>query len=116
MLADLGHLLAYDRLGAALRIDALPRSEAFLEGMQRLDPDRRRLFHDLPLGAGDDYELCFTVPEKCCGELETRLAGIPGGCRWIGVVEAAPGIRCYHDDGTPYHPAVTGYRHFSNTA
>ena len=105
LLADLGHLLEGDRLGASLRIDALPRSEAFLGAMQVLDPDRRGLFHELPLGAGDDYELCFTVAEKYCGEMEERLAGIPGGCRWIGVVEADQGIRCYRDDGAPYRPA-----------
>jgi thiamine-monophosphate kinase len=115
LLADLGHLLEDDRLGASLRIDALPRSEAFLGAMQVLDPDRRGLFHELPLSAGDDYELCFSVAENYCGEMESRLAGIPGGCRWIGVVESAPGIRCYRDDGAPYLPAVTGYQHFSST-
>ena len=116
LLADLGHLLEGDRLGASLQIDALPRSDAFLAVMQAMDPQRRRLFHELPLSAGDDYELCFTVAEKFCGELEERFAGIPGGCRWIGVVETAPGVRCYTDDGTPYRPAETGYQHFSGTA
>jgi len=115
LLADLGHLLEIDRLGASLRIDALPRSEAFLGAMQVLDPDRRGQFHELPLGAGDDYELCFTVAEQHCGEMEERLARIPGGCRWIGVVEADQGIRCYRDDGAPYRPAVSGYQHFSST-
>ena len=115
LLADLGHLLEGDRLGASLWIDALPRSEAFLGAMQVLDPDRQGQFHELPLGAGDDYELCFTVAEKHCGEMEERLAGTPGGCRWIGVVEAAQGIRCYRDDGTPYRPAMSGYQHFGST-
>ncbi len=116
LLADLGHLLEVDRLGASLRIDTFPRSEAFLGAMQVLDPERRGLFYELPLGAGDDYELCFTVAEKHCGEMEARLAGIPGGCRWIGVVEADQGIRCYRDDGAPYRSAVTGYQHFSGTS
>ena len=116
LLADLGHLLEGDRLGASLRIDALPRSKAFLALMQETDPERRRLFHELPLSAGDDYELCFTVAEPFCGEMEARLAGIPGGCRWIGVVEAVPGIRCYRDDGASYAPAAAGYQHFSGSA
>ena len=115
LLADLGHLLESDRLGASLWIDALPRSEAFLGAMQVLDPDRRGQFYELPLGAGDDYELCFTVAEQHCGEMEERLARIPGGCRWIGVVEADQGIRCYRDDGAPYRPAMSGYQHFSST-
>jgi len=115
LLADLGHLLEDDQLGASLWIDALPRSEGFLVAMQALDPDRRGLFCELPLSAGDDYELCFTVAEKHCVEMEARLADTPGGCRWVGVVEAAPGIRCYRDNNAPYLPARTGYQHFSRT-
>jgi thiamine-monophosphate kinase len=113
LLADLGHLLEGDRLGASLQIDTMPRSEAFIEAMRALDPKRRDLYYDLPLGAGDDYELCFTVAASDSGTLEARLAGVPGGCRCIGVVEAAPGIRCFRDDGVAYQPALTGYRHFN---
>ena len=116
LLADLDHLLEGDRLGASLRIDALPRSEAFLEAMQALDPERRSLYCELPLSAGDDYELCFTVAEHDSGSLEERLAVVPGGCRCIGVVEAEPGIRCFRDDGAFYRPSATGYRHFSDTS
>ena len=115
LLADLGHLLEGDRLGASLRIDALARSQAFVEAMQTLDPQRRNLYYDLPLGAGDDYELCFTAPAAVSGALEARLGGVPGGCRWVGTVESAPGIRCVRDDGTSYQPALTGYRHFRGT-
>ena len=113
LLADLGHLLESDRLGASLRVDALPRSDAFLAGIQSLDPEHRSLFYELPLSAGDDYELCFTVAEERCAEMEARLSRIPGGCRWIGVVEATPGIRCFREDGTTYRPVANGYRHFS---
>jgi thiamine-monophosphate kinase len=115
LLADLEHVLADDRLGALLRIDALPRSEAFLEAMRALDPERRDLYYDLPLGAGDDYELCFTVAASVSGALEARLAGVPGGCRCIGIVDAAPGIRCLRDDGAAYRAALTGYRHFNGS-
>jgi thiamine-monophosphate kinase len=113
LLADLGHLLEGGRLGASLRIDSLPRSEAFLAAMRALDPERRNLYYDLPLGAGDDYELCFTVDAPASGALAERLAGVPGGCRWIGTVEAAPGICCVRDDGTSYRAALSGYRHFN---
>jgi thiamine-monophosphate kinase len=113
LLADLGHLLEGDRLGASLRIDDLPRSDAFLAAMRAMDPERRRLFYELPLSAGDDYELCFTVAENRCTEMEARLSRAPGGCQWVGVVEAIPGIRCWREDGTMYRPAATGYQHFS---
>jgi thiamine-monophosphate kinase len=115
LLADLGHLLEGDRLGASLRVDALPRSDAFLAGLRSRNAAQGRLFFELPLSAGDDYELCFTVAEDRCAEMEAHLSRIPGGCRWIGVVEATPGIRCYRDDGTTYRPAAAGYQHFRGT-
>jgi thiamine-monophosphate kinase len=115
LLADLGHLLEADRLGASLRLDALPRSEAFITCLRSQAPGQREWFYELPLSAGDDYELCFTVAEERCAGMEARLARLSGGCRCIGVVEAAPGIRCYREDGAIYRPAASGYEHFSGT-
>jgi thiamine-monophosphate kinase len=108
LLADLGHLLEADALGANLQVDHLPRSAAFRASLT----DRNPLFYDLPLGAGDDYELCFTVPGARCAAMEAALAGVACGCTRIGVIEAAAGIRCHRQDGSTYHPAVSGYQHF----
>jgi thiamine-monophosphate kinase len=112
LLADLGHLLEYNGLGASLQIDDLPRSGAFSAALQGQDAAPAELFHELPLSAGDDYELCFTVPERCCAEVERRLNELPCGCTAIGVIEAQPGIRCYLQDGRSYQQAGTGYLHF----
>ncbi|MGD2137312.1 MAG: thiamine-phosphate kinase [Gammaproteobacteria bacterium] len=108
LLADLGHLLEADDLGADLQVDALPRSAAFRAALADSDPR----YDALPLGAGDDYELCFTVPGDCCSAMEAALAGVDGGCKRIGVIAAAAGIRCHRVDGSEYHPTVTGYQHF----
>ena len=113
LLADLGHLLEHDGLGAALQVDALPRSEAFLAGVQTLGAEGEVLFYELPLSAGDDYELCFTIPEERRNEAERRLAEIACDCTVIGVIVELPGLRCYRDDGERYHPVSSGYRHFN---
>jgi thiamine-monophosphate kinase len=113
LLADLGHLLEQDGLGATLQVDALPRSAEFLAGLQSQGAGGESLFYELPLAAGDDYELCFTVPEARCHEVERRLSVLACGCTRIGVIDQVPGIRCYRDNNELYHPASSGYRHFN---
>jgi thiamine-monophosphate kinase len=112
LLADLGHLLENNGLGASLQVDELPRSGTFIAALQGLDAVKAELFYDLPLFGGDDYELCFTVPEHCCAEVEQRLNELPCGCKAIGIIESQPGIRCCLRDGGSYRPAQTGYLHF----
>lgn len=115
LLADLGHLLAADDLGATIRVDALPRSAEFLAAMEQMDSARQAYLYELPLCAGDDYELCFTVPAQHCTALETALGALTCGFTYIGTIESTPGIRCYMDSGERYQPASAGYRHFAET-
>jgi len=113
LLADLGHLLEGDGLGAVIEADALPRSAAFLAGAGTAGTGEHSRYYELPLSAGDDYELCFTVPAQHCAAVEQRLAALSCGCRAIGMVEAGPGIRCRRANGEPYLPAASGYQHFA---
>lgn len=115
LLADLGHLLEPDGLGAALHVDKLPRSADFLAALETAGPDSVALGRDLPLGAGDDYELCCCIPEDNRAGAEATLAGIPCPMTVIGVIEGEPGIRCTREDGSRYTPSSSGYRHFSDT-
>jgi len=112
LLADLGHLLEGDDLGASLQVDDLPRSGSFLAALRGLDAAPPGLYYELPLSSGDDYELCFTVPGYRCAEVERRLGELPCGCKAIGTIEAQPGIRCYLQDGGGYQPRGAGYLHF----
>jgi thiamine-monophosphate kinase len=113
LLADLGHLLEADGLGAALRVDDLPRSADFLSALETLGQGGAGLACDLPLGAGDDYELCICIPEQQRAAMEAALAAIPCAVAVVGVIEAAPGIRCYREDGSRYTPSTSGYQHFN---
>jgi thiamine-monophosphate kinase len=112
LLADLGHLLEIDGIGATLRVDELPRSREFLNRLKHAGTEADALFYELPLAAGDDYELCFTVAEDKAVPLEATISSLDCGCTCIGVIEAEPGIRCIRRDGSEYLPEGTGYLHF----
>ncbi|HID49589.1 MAG TPA: thiamine-phosphate kinase, partial [Chromatiales bacterium] len=56
LLADLGHLLEGGDIGARVRLDAIPVSDAAREVLER-HPDWQPLLWQ----GGDDYELCFCV-------------------------------------------------------
>ena len=112
LLADLGHLLEHDQLGAALSIDELPRSAAFAETVKQGGADVRSQYHNLPLSAGDDYELCFTVPEALLGQLASVQQQLSCACTRIGIVEQQAGIRCCTADGKRYEMTARGYLHF----
>lgn len=112
LLADLGHLLEADGLGAALRIEDLPRSAEFRAALA-VQGEGGALAVELPLAGGDDYELCFCLPEQERAAVRALLAAIPCDMTPVGVIEAQPGIRCYRRDGRPYAPPASGYQHFS---
>jgi thiamine-monophosphate kinase len=104
--ADLGHILDASGVGATLQVERLPISEVL-----------RSVFHaaggwSLPLSAGDDYELCFTVPPERQGQVEQRFADAGLVCTWIGMTEKTAGLRCVLDDGTELGGVRGGYQHF----
>lgn len=104
LLADLGHILDMSAVGARIYLDKIPLSEVC----------RRHLKHagwDTVLAGGDDYELCFTVPDKHVTALEKL--GLAGTWHRIGEIEAAPGLRVMDPFGKPYQPMQTGHEHFA---
>jgi len=113
LLADLGHMLEADGLGASIQVDELPRSVDFVAVLGVSGQDDTALACDLPLGAGDDYELCCCIPKRHWPEVQASLASIPCEVTRIGVITETPGIGCYRKDGSPYTPAITGYLHFT---
>jgi thiamine-monophosphate kinase len=95
---DLGHILEQSNVGACLYWDALPLSDAVLSYINDTGD------WSMPLTAGDDYELCFTVsPEKA--------AQLTINCRKIGVIESMPGLRL-HKSGATRPLNCKGYEHF----
>ena len=104
MLADLGHILEASGAGAVIELDKLPCA-ASLEDL----PDEERWA--LQLAGGDDYELCFTLPQESRAELG-RIAektGIP--LTVIGTV-TGEGLELRTPAGERFEPRVSGYQHF----
>ena len=97
--ADVGHILEQSNVGACLYWDNLPLSDA----VKTYINDTGDWF--MPLSAGDDYELCFTVsPEKA--------AQLTIDCTKIGVIESKSGLRLLKS-GTVQTLNTKGYEHFS---
>lgn len=76
LISDLGHVLKASDCGARINLDALPLSEPL---KQNFSPEQCLLW---ALSGGEDYELCFTVPEINRGALDVALGylGVPFTC------------------------------------
>ncbi|MDZ4261477.1 MAG: thiamine-phosphate kinase [Pseudomonadota bacterium] len=101
---DLGHILTASGVGATLNVDALPVAVE----VKALS----REWWDLPLTAGDDYELCFTVPAGREPALERALRQSGCAVTCIGQIETEPGLRLQHDSGEAILNRTKGYQHF----
>ena len=106
LVSDLGHILSASNVGACIEWDCLPFSSAVTEYVERTGD------WEMPLVAGDDYELCFTMsPEKAI-QFEGSLDKLDCSCRKIGVIETKPGLRlnkCGKIEGL----TLKGFEHFS---
>lgn len=96
---DLGHILGKSDVGATLDFQCLPLSSSVSEYIAQTGDWR------LPLCAGDDYELCFTVAPEDVAKLT-----IP--CTRIGVIELQAGLRLLRN-GECESFTNSGFEHFT---
>ncbi len=97
--ADLSKILGASRVGAEVDLQRLPLSQELLDAVGR----EQALQYAME--GGDDYELCFTVPES---QLPAEVAPEVTA---IGRITADAGLICR--DGDLVVPVDdTGYRHF----
>ena len=98
--ADLGHLLEASGVGGTIDVGRLPLSDALVA--------LREDASDLALYAGDDYQLCVTMPN-------TSLEALPGAIRdqltVIGRVREGKGLIV---DGGDARAQSGGYDHFGS--
>lgn len=107
LVSDLGHILQCSSVGARVIVEQLPLSPQ----MQSYLKEERA--YALPLAAGDDYELCFTLPPERLDELQRSFSRYACGFAVIGEIEQQPGLRLVHTDGRPLNYSYSGYEHFS---
>ena len=106
LVADLGHILAASGVGGVLQVERLPISPLVRDHLEAAGG------WSLPLSAGDDYELCFTIPPERQPNLEAAIIQTPLPCTWVGTIEAQNGLRCVMGDGSAMMMVSNGYQHF----
>ncbi|MCG8486261.1 MAG: thiamine-phosphate kinase [Chromatiales bacterium] len=106
LLADLGHILTQSGVGASLQLEQLPLSAELISVMGD-DMDWSRV-----VSAGDDYELCLTLPAACREEVAAVARQLSLPITRIGSIEAEPGLRCFDKPGKPWHSPQLGFDHF----
>ena len=98
---DLSHILKASSVGAVIEVGKIPISEALLGHIKDTND------WSIPLCRGDDYELCFTIPEGN----EEALKKISESCKVnitrIGVVRESLGLQIEGFDGLR-----KSYQHF----
>lgn len=107
LIPDLKHVLKASECGARIDLDELPLSQAL---SSQVDTEQALRW---ALTGGEDYELCFTVPEINRGALEVALSYLGADHTCIGQIgPLAEGIKFYRN-----HEAVElawkGFDHFS---
>ncbi|MEE2651242.1 MAG: thiamine-phosphate kinase [Pseudomonadota bacterium] len=102
LVADLGHILRASGVGATIYTDRLPVAMGLRDVAKGVD---------YALSGGDDYELCFTVPEEYQAHLRAleKTLALPLHC--IGEVVDGAGLKCLDAEGVVYETAA-GYQHF----
>lgn len=103
--SDLRHILDASGCGGQIWLDRLPLSPALQDYVTETGD------WSPALSAGDDYELCLTVPSEFQAEAETVGQALDCGLTCIGMVEKTAGLRCLTDDGRVTDVA-SGYDHF----
>jgi thiamine-monophosphate kinase len=103
--ADLNHLCVASGVGACLEEEKIPVHPL----LYRYNPKKAV---DLALTGGDDYELCFTIPEHQYSTLSEQLGKANLICYPVGLIEALPGLRIKMANNQCTALTPKGYSHF----
>ncbi|KNC08507.1 thiamine monophosphate kinase [Klebsiella sp. RIT-PI-d] len=107
VISDLGHILKASGCGARLDLDALPLSEPML---RHATPDQAL---NWALAGGEDYELCFTVPERNRGALDVALKHLGTAFTCVGqIMPESEGLQ-FLREGSPVTFEGKGFDHFA---
>lgn len=104
LVADLGHILEASGVGARVELAEIPLSPVYRARLSEVG-------WDVALSNGEDYELCFTIPERKLAALDGLRARLPGVVE-IGRIESESGLRIMDGSGRPYTSKAAGYDHF----
>lgn len=103
LVADLGHICSASGVKAQINAGHLPLPLQLRDHPQGLN---------WALRGGDDYQLCFTVPQPRLPELERLIAEGAIVANRIGEIMAGSGVVVHDDNGRRLALARGGYQHF----
>lgn len=108
LISDLRHVLNASECGARIELDELPMSQTLTSNT---DADQALRW---ALTGGEDYELCFTVPEINRGALEVALSHLGADYTCIGQIgPQSEGMKFYREQQEVELP-WSGYDHFGS--
>jgi thiamine-monophosphate kinase len=105
LLADVNHISQASDVGALLRWERIPLSDA------AKNTASKQLLMKSALFGGDDYELCFTVKEDELEASQQALEMVGAECTAIGRLSGKPGIRVL-DGKEEVEINELGFQHF----
>jgi thiamine-monophosphate kinase len=105
LVQDLGHILKASDCGADLQLNQLPLSPALLSQVSKAQAQ------DYALSGGEDFELCFTLPQTHVASALAYAQDSAVPITKIGTIGSELGCRIWHSDGAEYKPQ-SGYQHF----
>lgn len=114
LLADLGHICERSSVGAEIELNKIPLSPALLKYQDVIDNNVERYGNSpsaivLAASSGDDYELCFSVPDEKLSLLNNVSTDVPLSC--VGRIVAGDRVVC-RQDGQVLSLKNKGFEHF----
>jgi thiamine-monophosphate kinase len=107
LIADLGHICDRSGVGARVFLNRIPLTNQVQDYLQQGGS------WDRVIAGGDDYELCFTVPQDKIDLLNEVSTNLDCKLTPVGEIVSTPGISCIMDDGALLDNPGDGYQHFS---
>ena len=107
LISDLKHILKRSNVGASIDVSTLPVSNELVQFLGSAEQAQQ-----YALSSGEEYELCFTVPEQNLGAIESALAHCGTQITCIGQIRPE-GMFEIHSQGKALDWTLSGYDHFN---
>ncbi|EJN3801228.1 thiamine-phosphate kinase [Vibrio alginolyticus] len=106
LISDIKHILQRSQVGVSIDVSQLPISSELVQFL-----DDKISAQQYALASGEEYELCFTVPEQNRGSLQSALSHT--GCKVTCIGQIRPnGTFELHDNNQPLDWDLSGFDHF----
>ncbi|WP_159655216.1 thiamine-phosphate kinase [Vibrio atypicus] len=106
LISDVQHILKRSKVGVSIDAATLPVSNELVQFLG--NPEAAQKY---ALSSGEEYELCFTVPEENQGAIESALAHCGTKITCIGQIRPE-GTFDIHSQGNGLEWSLSGYDHF----